>query len=318
MKKFFGLFLLALAFLVPGIAEAANCFWVGGSGTWDNTNTGGGGAGGIKWASASGGGTACAATSGPAAGVPGPSDTATIDAHASGLNGGTITVSGATINVISITAGAANGTINFGTNDVTTSGNPGVNFSGTGTRTINMGSGTWTFTSASAATIFDNSTQTNCTSCVYSNAALVFTANAAGLRTFNMGTGVTYGNVTVSSNSTKGVFALSGASTIASLTVDSGNTVLLTQLITVTVTGAINLTGTASAPVGLVSSSAGTNVATISVGSASTINWGAIVGVTKSGAGSITATNSFDLGRNTSITISPPSGGGGGGRIIGG
>jgi hypothetical protein len=77
------------------------------------------------------------------------------------------------------------------------------------------------------------------------------------------------------------------------------------------------MTGTASAPVGLMSSTVSNNT-TVSVGSASTIDWGSVLRVTKAGAGSITASNSFDLGANSSVTITPPSVGGGVIGVIGG
>jgi len=100
----------------------ANRFWVGGTGSWSDT---------AHWATTSGG--AGGQT------VPVFSDVVTVDNHASGLNGGTLTVD-QTVNVTSITAGSANGTINFGSNNVTTSASPGVSFGGSVTRNIDMGS----------------------------------------------------------------------------------------------------------------------------------------------------------------------------------
>ena len=83
----------------------------------------------------------------------------------------------------SITAGAFTGTLDFtAVTSLTTTGAPGVSWSGTGTRSINMGSGTWTFTNATAAAVFDVSTVTNLTP-TFQNAALVFTATMTGTRT---------------------------------------------------------------------------------------------------------------------------------------
>jgi hypothetical protein len=63
LKSIFGLLFLALAFLAPQGAEAANCFWVGGTGTWDSTSI-------THWAPTSGAGaTGSSGTSAaPAAG----------------------------------------------------------------------------------------------------------------------------------------------------------------------------------------------------------------------------------------------------------
>jgi hypothetical protein len=278
----------------------ASRFWVGGSGTWDASDT-------THWS----------ATSGGAGGqsVPGSADTVTIDGHASGLNGGIITVS-APINVTSITAGAANGTINFGANDVTA---VTVVFAGTGTRNINMGSGTWTITATAASPIcFDVLTITNLT-LTSSSANIVLSANSAA-RATNFGTSFSYASLTVAANSTKGYTVINYATgvTFGSVTVASGNTLGFAQGTPATITGALTMTGTSSAPVGLMSTVPNQNVTTLNVGSTSTIDWGSVLRVTKGGAGSLTATNSLDLGGNTSITITAPSGGGGGQRVISG
>lgn len=101
-------------------------FWVGGSGTWDASDT-------SHWAATSGGASG--------ASVPGSGDTVTLDGSS---GGGTVTVN-TNVNVTSITMGAFTGTLDFATNNntvtlVTFSG------SGTGTRTLNQGSGQWTIT----------------------------------------------------------------------------------------------------------------------------------------------------------------------------
>lgn len=306
MKKYLFLIALWLAFLVPTNAFAFACFWVGGTGTWDSSSI-------THWAPSSGGAATGCATSNAA---PAAGDTVTFDASS---GGGTVTPNGtvAGIAFTSITAGAFTGTLAFNTNNPNmTFGS--VSFGGSGTRTINMGSGTWTITGTSG-TIFDVNVQTNCTSCVYSNASFVFSGNSAA-RAISSGSGLSFGPATINANSTKGYISISGGggSTWASVTVGSGNTLAFGQGVTHTITGALTMTGTSSAPVGLQSFSPGSGVTTVSVGSASTINWGTVLRVTKSGAGSITATNSFDAGGNTSVTITAPSAGGGGGRIIGG
>jgi len=287
-------FFLALCFLIAALvqANAASRFWVGGTGTWDASDT-------THWS----------ATSGGAGGVsvPGSGDTVTLDASS---GGGTVTVN-TTVTVTSITAGAFTGTLDFAANNNNVTAST-VSFSGTGTRTINMGSGTWTVTGTSA-TPFDCTTVTNLTAS-FASANLVYSANAA-FRQFQGG-GQSYGALTVNSNSTKGSVNVAGTNTFGAVTINDGNFLYFPQGVTTTISGALNGTGTSSAQIGVMSNSA-TAVATLSVGSASTLTWAGVSRITKAGAGSITATNSFDLGNNTTVTITVPSTGGGG-HVIGG
>lgn len=120
----------------------ASRFWVGGTGTWDASDT-------THWA----------ATSGGAGGqsVPVLADTVTFDASS---GGGTVTVN-TNFSVTTLTMGAFTGTLDFSANNNSpTMGN--FDGSGTGTRTLNMGSGTWTVT-GSNATKWTTATTTNLT-----------------------------------------------------------------------------------------------------------------------------------------------------------
>lgn len=276
----------------------ANRFWVGGTGTWDSTST-------THWAATSGGSSGASA---PVAG-----DAVTFDANS---GGGTVTPDASidSIAFLSLAAGAFTGTLAFNTHNPNMSFTSVVSFSGSGVRTINMGSGTWTITGGTG-NVWDCGTVTNLTA-TFSNATIAF-AGASSNRTF-AGGGRTYGAFTVANNSTKGSVTITGANTFSSVTIGSGNTLLPQAGVTTTISGALTITGTSSAPSGLMQT--GNPGATVSVGSASPLDWCAVFWIAKSGAGSITATNSFDLGRNTSVTITAPSGGGGGGgqRVISG
>lgn len=270
----------------------ANRFWVGGTGTWDSTST-------TNWAATTGGASGASA---PVAG-----DNITFDANS---GAGTITAASSIDSIAfgTLTATALTGsTLAFNTNNPNMSFTS-VDFSGSGTRTINLGSGTWTLTGTSGNVLLLNGSNITPT---FNNATINFTGSGAA-RTVNWGTSLTYGAIIVGANSAKGAinFTATTAVTFASITVSSGNTVMMNQGITSTISGALSMTGTSSAPVGLISNSPVANVATVSVGSASTIDWGAVLRITKAGAGSITATNSLDLGGNTSVTITAPSGGG--------
>lgn len=277
----------------------ANRFWVGGTGTWDSSTT-------THWAATSNG---AGGASAPVAG-----DAITFDGSS---GGGTVTPD-ATIDSIaflSLTAGAFTGTLAFNTNNPNMTFTSFVEFGGTATRTINMGSGTWTLSGTAS-----NPAPWNCTNITgltptFSNATIVYSGNSA-FRVFNGVTGVTYGPIVINNNSTKGFVRFIGANTFTSITVGSGTTLTFPQGSTTTITGALNITGTSSAPGGILSDGPQSNITTVSVGSASSVDWAAFLRVTRSGAGSMTATNSFNLGGNSGITISEPSGGGGGGQRV--
>src|SRR5690348_7391780 len=102
MKKY----LLALAFLVclPLTANAATCFWVGGTGNWNDTT---------HWSSGTGGaGSTCAATGGFPGNVV---DVATLD----GLSGGGTVSLNVDISIDTLTISAHTGTFDATTHNVT-------------------------------------------------------------------------------------------------------------------------------------------------------------------------------------------------------
>ncbi len=111
----------------------ASRFWVGGTGTWDNSST-------TNWSAASGGSNG--------ASVPGSGDTVTFDASS---GGGTVTPN-YDMTVTSINMGAFTGTLDFSANN----NSPTMalfTFGGTGVRTLNMGSGTFTITGSTGFTV---------------------------------------------------------------------------------------------------------------------------------------------------------------------
>ncbi len=115
-------------------------FWVGGTGTWNATDT-------THWAASSNG-----AGGDP---VPVAADDVTFDASS---GGGTVTVQ-ITVNVLSLTMGAFTGTLDFTNFPSPTLGS--FSGTGTGTRTLKMGSGTWILTGT--GTIWTTATTTNLT-----------------------------------------------------------------------------------------------------------------------------------------------------------
>lgn len=172
----------------------ASRFWVGGTGTWDSSNT-------ANWSATTGGAGG--------ASVPGSADTVTIDAN-SGT--GTITVNG-TVNVLGVTFNAANNIIldfSVYNNNVTI----GSQFacSGTGIRTLKMGSGIWTFPYTGASTtVWNLATTTNLTFDA-GKSTIRITGATSSILTF-AGGGLTYYTLEVARGSGTGQITISGSNT---------------------------------------------------------------------------------------------------------
>lgn len=276
----------------------ASRFWVGGTGTWDASDT-------THWAASSG-------TAGGQS-VPGSSDTVTIDGSS---GAGTITVN-TTVTVQSITCGAMGMTLDFSANDnnVTLSASGGFNGSGSGTRTINLGDGTWTFTTTSAAsTPWTMTTTTNLTFAANASTMVFQGGSLNNTRSFNGG-GLTYNNLTV----TNAAVTVLGANTfngVVTLTAPAG--LLLPSATTTTMTTLTSSGSASSASQNFLGSSSATAIGTVSIAAGTqTLNWTAIRELTFTGGATFVGTNSFDGGGTTGITITAPSGSGSVG-VIGG
>lgn len=304
MNKLFGLFLLALASWAPSTADAAARFWVGSTGNFSDT---------AHWS----------ATSGGAGGqtVPVAGDTITIDNHASGLNGGTLTID-QNVSCVTLTWSTAVGTIdNSGNFNVTVSQGGGTNgFIGSGTtaRTWIGGSGTYTMSGAGA--IWTMSTITGLTNptTAFSSAVIVFSGNASTAANTLIGGGLTYGNVTFNGSAAGGGASITGANTFATLTVTAPNYLQLPQGVTQTVTSVVANTGTLSSPILFDSSSAGTQATISDTTGTNTLDGVSFRGIAFTGGATFVGNNGLDFGRNSGITINAPTAGSGGGRIIGG
>lgn len=138
----------------------ANRYWVGGTGTWDASDT-------THWSATSGGASG--------ASVPGSGDTVTFDGSS---GGGTVTV-GYDPTVTSITMGAFTGTLDMNTRSPTMQT---FSNTGTGTRTLIQGSGTWTIT-GNATTVFNQTDVTNLTFTKGTNPFLFTYSGSVGTRT---------------------------------------------------------------------------------------------------------------------------------------
>lgn len=299
------LLIAAISLLWALPANAASCFWVGGTGNTTDTT---------HWASASGGtaGT-CAGTGG----IPGATDTATWDTNS---GGGVVTVNNPSPwSLTSMTMGAFAGTWDNSVNNININlSGLGNAWSGTGSavRTYNLGTATYTLSGATGSITF--ATATNLT---MNGSAATFAFTGNGARTYTSGGAFTIGTLTISASGSTGFWKYlvgSGSGTIfTNTTITAPNYIIISAATTFITTNPVNWIGSNSAQIGFVSDTAN-STASISIGTGSTIQWGAFRDIAFTGSPSIT--NSFDLLHNTGATITGPSsgGGGGGGHIIGG
>lgn len=211
--------------------------------------------------------------------------------------------------------GAFTGTFDNSVNNnnmtLTASGNA-FNGSGTGTRTIKLGTATYTLSNNAGSVTFgtsSNLTYSGNTGCTWS-----FTGT--GQQVFTTGSGLSHGNISIGARSGTGYFTINNASTTTfnSFAMTAPARVAFNIFTTTTVTTALALAGSSSNQLGLLCTSTGGS-ATLAVAAGSTIAWAGIEDMTFTG--SPTATNSFNLGNNSGITITGPSGGGGGGSGAG-
>lgn len=309
MKRYFGALFAFLLLSLP--AQAATCFWVGGTGDFDNANV-------ASWSSSTGGaGSTCAATGG----IPkNNTDVATFDANS---GGGTVTVCGAA----SANCPSSAGNLNLGTGSINITGfggtldfaaiDPAVTMGSficgsTGTRTMSMGDGTWTVGNT-AGTVWSCGTPTGLTLNANGSTLLFNGTSTSSGRGILLGA-LTYNNVTISNSPANALpidTANGGAFTIGgSLTLTGVRFFRLTAGVTHTITGTFTFDGATNAPAMLLTNG---SAATVSVAAANTWSWIAIANITISGAGTIAANNSFNTGGATGagLTINNPASGGG-------
>jgi hypothetical protein len=264
----------------------ATRYWVGGSGTWDASDT-------THWAAASNGAGGQS--------VPTSADNANIDLNSG--SGGTVTING-NHTVFSFNGGGFPGTIDWSVNnnDFTSLGGFAFNdFSGT-VATVKLGSGTFYLDTIS----------------VIQGSALAWVPGTALLQFGNRGNPTTslgialissfpVTNVQVGPDASWPLHTFSNSPVITNLTL--AGPVKVRGNITITVT---NLTGTASAK-GKGVETRGEPTQTWAVTNPATLHWSVLRGVTFSVAAA-RAYNSMNGGSCVNVQISPPKYG----RIIGG
>ena len=196
------------------------------------------------------------------------------------------------------------GTFNANGFDVTTTQFAASN---SNVRTITMGSGTWTLgaNAGSGTVVWNTASITNLTFNKNTANIVVPSNGLATSRTF-AGGGLTFNDLTVSANSARGAFAITGTNTFANLSVGAGTFLQLPTGAT-SLGNAPTFTGTIAAPIGIVATTVGT-AATLSIASgAMSLSWGMVRDITGSGGATFTATNSMDLGNNTGWSIAAPA-----------
>lgn len=305
MKRYLFI-LVALAFAaLSGPAESATCFWVGGTGNINDTT---------KWSSSSGGaGSTCAA----AGGWPNSTaDSATFDGSS---GGGTVTRNAnwtiATLNMSAFTSGTLGNSTDTATVNLLTLTN-----NGSATRTLNLGASTWTCgVTATNACTWSITGATNLTLNANTSTVVFSGSTTSAQQTANLGA-FTYNVVTFKPDGgTFGtVWNSSGTVNFGTLNIGAPNYYSMTNS-NIVVPTTLNFTGGSPSITSLtsfVSSSFG-NQFQITPGNSPTCNY-CVFRDTRINTNTITGTNSLDLGRNTGVSITPPTVGGGGGRIIGG
>lgn len=266
--------------------------------TWDGSST-------TMWSTSTGGATG--------ASVPGASDDVKIDA-ATCVGGVTCTITVNTnVTVLSMdmnacTAATTGCVVDFSVNNNNvTLGASTIPFnnSGTGTRTLNMGNGTWTVTSAAASNIWSMAVTTNLTFNANSSTIVVTSTTSGNSPPSFQGGGKTYNNVTIASNTNKAGINIIGSNTFNVLTLNGPGSTIITAATTQTITTLTISSPSSSKVLGLINSS-GTAV-TLTITNAPTLSWLAIHAINFTNA--TTATNTFDMGGNTNLTATAPSGG---------
>ena len=284
----------------------ASRFWVGGTGTWAAS----GSSTGNHWATSTGG-------AGADANAPVTGDSVTFDGSS---GGGTVTVD-STVNglsLLSITAGAFTGTLDFSVNNpsmtiTAAAAATGISFSGSGVgRIFKLGSGTFTFANGAG---YDFGTTTGAGTQSLASCTLVFNAGSSpalvGQQQVLLG-GFAYGTITFNGRGSGQGVNFSGSVNGWTATTLNLNGPLFVGLGTPngTITN-LNISGSVSQTVTMYITPQNTQI-TLTVTTA-TISYAALRNINFTNAA--TATNSWDLGANTNLTATPPSAGGGSGVI---
>lgn len=279
-------------------------FWVGGTGTWDNSTT-------THWALSTGGAGGAA--------VPGAGDTITFDGS-SGTGTVTVdtTINGLTFNTI--TMGAFVGTLDFSVNNPSitlgANGVMGISATGTATRTLKLGSGIFTL-KASSTNCLDFTTTTGLTYDTTSTATFRISPSGSTSNQTIITGGLSFTNNTLDIQpGATAVLSGTGATFKALTFSGSGAACLyLSSGQTFTITNALNLAGSSSGLITINAFSAPQGAkGTLAIASGSVASWANFYNAAFS-VNNLVATNSFNGGNTSGLTLTGPSAGGAGAVI---
>jgi hypothetical protein len=309
MKSLLRATIAAIGLLIASQANAATCFWVGGTASWSTANT-------ASWASSTGGtASTCAATGGYPHSA---ADIATFDASS---GGGTVTLDSSlsSLSIAQIIISAFTGTLTNAANNVPITLSTSFLDNGTGTHAFNCGTATIALTAKSGG-VWNIGGNTNATyTCGSGTVVVQPSGTLVGIIviTPSRHTIGDIGTLTITSPAVNQPyiyeFNLQAATTFGTFNATNSPAMTFAGGITLTITNALNWSGTSTALL-TVNVYPYNTVVTFTVG-ASTLSYLGLQNTTWSTAQ--TANNSYNQSGNTNIAINAPSAGGGG-HIIGG
>jgi len=282
-------------------------FWVGGTGSWNDT---------AHWSTTSGG-------SGGSS-VPTSSDPVTFD---SSSGGGTCTVNVASPAMNGLTLSSYTGTLDFanGSPAPTSITSPTFTDSGTGIHSLLLGAVTWSITSPSAN--IWNASNTNLTLNA-GTSTITFAGSHTASQTVTFASGQTYYNLILGPNTDASTAyindstAITGTSwTCNNLTINNQCKPVFTNSATITINGTMTCTGTSTNPCFIQGNTTTTGTSgnpVFTLGGTSSGTWTILLGGFTFASNTITFNNSFGSNLNSgTLVINPPSTTSGGGLIIG-
>ncbi len=179
-----------------------------------------------------------------------------------------------------------------------------MSISGTGVRTLRMGNGTWTFGNANG-TVITAGTVNNLTLTAGTSTIVMNNTNSTSTVTFNSGTGLTWGKLTVNGNSLQGILNIvGGATTFSNVVFNAPNYIDYAGAGTHTIT-TLTAIGTSTNIISFNFPQWSMASGAVSAG----YNW--IRGGVCGGGASFVFASSFNAGQNAGCTVTAPSAGGG-------
>ena len=188
------------------------------------------------------------------------------------------------------------------------------------TRTVTMGTGDWYLARSNGnATVFDINNSTGLTFNKHTGGAKTYISGGVQYgkvlngnlgTTFNVPSGVTFGDIEAPSNTLNGYFhtiLLNGSGAVyGNITVGAGIALSFTPNSTVTVAN-LTVNGTRDKPSLVTANFTGTQISTVSCSGTVSLNWCALSAITFTGGGTFTTSNCYNFGDMSGITVNGPT-----------